>query len=245
MRIKVLSYNIHKGFAVGNARFVLAEIREAIEETGADIVLLQEVLGDHSHHRKRFENFPKESQFEYLADRLWKHYAYGKNAVYPAGHHGNAILSRFPIAEWENTDISTNRLEQRGILRARIETPAPLEIFCVHLGLFERGRKAQLERILKLADQSAHGAPAIIGGDFNDWRRRVSGKLNGGAGFTEVFEHLTGSCAKTFPAWLPALALDRIYVRGLQPLGCHVFTGGHWSDLSDHGALFCELEWKI
>ncbi len=38
-----------------------------------------------------------DSQFAFLADEIWPHFAYGKNAIYSAGHHGNAILSKHPI----------------------------------------------------------------------------------------------------------------------------------------------------
>jgi endonuclease/exonuclease/phosphatase family metal-dependent hydrolase len=41
--IKVLSYNIHKGFSPSNRRFVLQGIREGIRSTGADVVFLQEL----------------------------------------------------------------------------------------------------------------------------------------------------------------------------------------------------------
>ena len=44
-RIKVLSYNIHKGFNANNSAFVLDEIRQAIRRSGSDLVFLQEVLG--------------------------------------------------------------------------------------------------------------------------------------------------------------------------------------------------------
>jgi len=36
-------------------------------------------------------------QHEFLAHESWLHHAYGKNSVYDSGHHGNAILSRYPF----------------------------------------------------------------------------------------------------------------------------------------------------
>src|SRR3989338_3836062 len=112
--LRVLSYNIHKGFSAGSRRFLLDAMREAIEIVHADIVLLQEVQGEHTGHLSRIPAYPSAAQFEFLADRLWPHYAYGKNAVYQHGHHGNAILSKYPILFHENIDVSTNRLESRG-----------------------------------------------------------------------------------------------------------------------------------
>ncbi len=44
-KIRVLTYNIHKGYRSGNRRFVLESMRTRIAETGADVVFLQEIHG--------------------------------------------------------------------------------------------------------------------------------------------------------------------------------------------------------
>src|SRR5665213_3483852 len=111
LKLKVLTYNIHKGFSAGNSEYVLEQMREAIRSVNADLVFLQEILGEHKKHQKRISNWPEDSQFEFLANAVWPHHAYGKNAIYTQGHHGNAVLSKFPIAHWENLDVSSNRLE--------------------------------------------------------------------------------------------------------------------------------------
>ncbi|MCB0347169.1 MAG: endonuclease/exonuclease/phosphatase family protein, partial [Bdellovibrionales bacterium] len=155
--VTLLSYNIHKGFSSRNVRFILSELKQAIMDVGADIVFLQEVVGDHAGHRQKIASWPSEAQFEYLADTVWSHYAYGKNAVYDQGHHGNAILSKFPIVVDENHDISVGKHEQRGLLRARVavddqEQSTSLECFCTHLGLFRRGRDAQFRMLAEHID---------------------------------------------------------------------------------------------
>ena len=94
---RIITYNIHKGFSVGNRRFVLQQIRDELRLADVDIVFLQEIQGQHVLHKSKMIDWPNESQFEYMADRLWPHYAYGKNAIYNAGHHGNAILSKYPF----------------------------------------------------------------------------------------------------------------------------------------------------
>ena len=99
--IRVLTYNIHKGYCTGNRRFVLETMRERIAETGADLVFLQEIHGTaiKSAAKKRRFSYPEQPHFEYLADQAWPHYAYGRNAIYRKGDHGNAILSMFHYAE--------------------------------------------------------------------------------------------------------------------------------------------------
>jgi endonuclease/exonuclease/phosphatase family metal-dependent hydrolase len=245
MKLRVLSYNIHKGFSVGNQKFVLAKIREALRTIPLDLVFLQEVLGAHDEHAKFFEDWPMEPQFEFLADEAWPHYAYGKNAVYEAGHHGNAILSRFPILEYSNHDISTNSLERRGILHAAIEIPEQqVKVHClnVHLNLFQRARRKQLAALgARVASIFPDSEPYILAGDFNDWSSKASHLLEKSIGAVEVFHSTCGRHAATYPSRIPFLRLDRIYVRGLVPSVARVLTGKPWSDLSDHAPIYSEI----
>ena len=119
----VLTLNAHMGFNLLNRRFVLPELREAIRGVSADMVFLQEVLGAHARHAERHLNWPQGPQYEYLADSLWTQFAYGQNAVYPHGHHGNALLSKFPILHHENRDVSVHGHEERGLLHCVVDIP--------------------------------------------------------------------------------------------------------------------------
>jgi len=243
--IRVLSYNIHKGFNTGNAKFVLHHIKEAIQLIDADIVFLQEVLGQHSRHELKWKNWPLQPQFEFLADSLWPHFAYGKNAIYSSGHHGNVIMSKYPIIGWENLDISAFSLEKRGLLHGIIEVPKfkePFHAICVHLSLLERSRNEQIGKLCRrISDHVPHGAPLLIAGDFNDWRQNVSVTLKNELGVDECFIQTRGNHAKTFPSWFPFLALDRIYFRGFDLSEAQCLTGRPWRDLSDHAALYAKV----
>ena len=246
--LRVLSYNIHKGFSTGNRRFVLSKIREAIRVVHADLVFLQEVFGKHSGHSQKIKDWPSEPQFEYLADQIWPHYAYGKNAVYSAGHHGNAILSKYPIRASENINVSMSRMEQRGLLHAIIDIPGhelPVHAICVHFALFESARKRQILKLCeRIESHVPRREPVIIAGDFNDWRARASEVLESQLGVSEAFVTSKGDHARTFPAWLPTLQLDRIYFRGLGLRSTECLTGNPWDALSDHAALSAELNYR-
>jgi endonuclease/exonuclease/phosphatase family metal-dependent hydrolase len=244
--LKILSYNIHKGFSFGNLDFVLSQIRDAIRSSEADLVFLQEVQGAHEGHQKEIENWPETPQFEYIADSVWTHYAYGKNALYQAGHHGNAILSRYPMIQSENIDLSTNQLEKRGLLHAVIEIPErgqKIHTLCVHLDLLHRGRKKQIESIIdRIKTCVPIDEPLILAGDFNDWGQKLTPILQERMGICELFNVKTGAHAKSFPSWMPWFRLDRLYYRGLNPVSATCLTGPPWDRLSDHAALFGELE---
>lgn len=243
--LKVLSLNTHKGFTLFNRRLVLHELREAVRKVGADIVFLQEVIGENTDYSSRYTQWPQHSQYEFLADSIWHSYAYGRNAVYPDGHHGNALLAKFPIITYDNHDVSTGHAEGRGLLHCVLDVPGiaqGLHTICVHLGLSGAERRAQLQQLCALIEQRVPPqAPLIVAGDFNDWLRRAHRPLRDRAALREVFIETRGRAACSFPARWPLLSLDRIYVRGLQIAAPAVLSVRPWSHLSDHAALFAEL----
>lgn len=239
--IRVVTYNIHKGFSQFNQRVVLHDLRDQLHAMSADVVFLQEVVGAHELHPERHENYPDQPQYEFLADSIWEEFAYGKNAVYPEGHHGNAILTRFPIAEWVNVDVSAHRFEQRGLLHCVVNVPdwdQPLHCICVHFGLFAHGRRKQLSALRdRIESLVPPHAPLIIAGDFNDWRIEACDTLAHQMHLKEVFGATHGLPARSYPSALPLFRLDRIYVRGLRVSAAEVHSGRPWSKISDHAAL--------
>jgi len=242
--LKIATYNIHKGFSHFNRRVVLHELRDRLRELDADIVFLQEAQGEHTRHAARFHNYPAGAQHEFIAEEIWPHCAYGKNSVYESGHHGNAILSRFPILRTLNKDISAHRFESRGLLHCEIElaNQQSVHCLCVHFGLFAKGRRAQTSVLIEyVRNEIPPDVPLIIAGDFNDWRNQVSRILSGELGVHDVFHLHHGRPALSFPAGLPLLRLDRIYVRGFSVLQSDVHVGGAWQRLSDHAALSTRL----
>lgn len=245
LSLKVLSLNLHKGFSALNARYVLPQIREKIRENGADIVFLQEALGHHEVLGRHHE--PQVTQYEYLADGVWGEFAYGKNAVTATSHHGNAILSRYPIVEWKNIDISNHRLEQRGVLICRVRDPKTTQEIvcaCTHLDLFARGRKAQFPRIQAALEKfTPPGVPIVLCGDFNDWTAQAGARLAAPLKMVEAFEATTGELARTFPARWPYLRLDRIYVRDFQVEQTERLMDAAWRRLSDHLPVTATLQY--
>lgn len=244
--VNVLTLNAHMGFNLFNRRFVLPELREAIRAVSADVVFLQEVMGENALHASRLPDWPAGSQYEFLADTLWTQHAYGRNAAYPHGHHGNALLSKFPIRAQRNHDVSVHGHEERGLLHCTLEVPGsvhPLHTVCVHLGLRDAHRRRQLQLLCDLlASEVPDQAPLVVAGDFNDWRRRGHALVRA-CGLQEAFEVHRGRLANTFPARRPMLPLDRIYLRNVEAFAPMVLSLRPWTHLSDHAPLHARIGW--
>ncbi|NOR69405.1 MAG: EEP domain-containing protein [Methylomarinum sp.] len=240
-QLRVLTYNIHKGFSVGNRYFILHQIREALEKTDADILFLQEMQGKHSKHEQKHTNWPECSHSEFLAKDIWPHFAYGKNAMYKVGHHGNALLSKYALLRWENINVSPFIWASRSLLHGVIQLPessSELHIICIHLGLLGMERRRQINTLCQHIEAHVpRDAPLIAAGDFNDWTGQAEKQFYQHLNLQEAHQTLHNRYAKTFPAWLPMLQMDRIYYRGLQPITCERLTHAPWNRLSDHAPL--------
>jgi endonuclease/exonuclease/phosphatase family metal-dependent hydrolase len=235
--MRLLTLNAHQGFNAMRRRGVLLRMREALRASEADLVFLQEigVAGGIDEPTR---------QYELLAETVWPQQAYGRNAVAAGGHHGNALLSKHPIVEWRNVDVSVGRAEPRGLLHCVVGVPGSarsLHALCVHLALFESHRRRQVEGLLNLISSSVPSdAPLVIAGDFNDWRRTAHRRLVRGQALEEVHASARGRPARTFPARLPLLSLDRIYVRNLRHRPLRL-PRRPWMTLSDHVPLAAEI----
>ncbi len=247
-RLRVATYNIHKGvirdlFGLKRVASV-HELRARLHELDADLIFLQEVQGKNDRHANRFEGqWPGEPQDQFLArSPTLKHTfetAYGRNANYLHGHHGNALLSRFPIVRRENRDFSDHALEKRGVLHCVVRVDRRnVHCFVIHFGLFAKSRERQADALVDWIDREVpRRAPLLIAGDFNDWRDRLSRRFVDSLHVAEVM----GS-ARTFPALVPWLRMDRIYQRGFDLHRADVLRGPSWARLSDHAPLVADLE---
>lgn len=264
MKLRIATYNIHKGVSAFGRKARIHGIKDAIGLLDADLVFLQEVQGQHDFHAERHTRWPEVGQHEFLAGESHES-AYGMNAVYQHGHHGNALLSRFPIASFTNYDVSDHAYEQRGILHAVVRI-AELDVHCfvIHLGLFAVSRRRQVQALIHEIRKSVPAdAPLIIAGDFNDWSKKLSQTLYQELAVIEAFdvEQVQKSSiftmhgmramlkmpqsahARTFPAGLPWFCLDRVYMRGFQVERAEVLSGAPWTQLSDHVPIVASLHY--
>ena len=83
MQLKILTYNIHKGFNWRNSKLTIKKIKEAISQVDVDIVFLQEIVGENKLMSKKHDEWI-DAQHEYLADSLWTDFAYAKRRLRPS-----------------------------------------------------------------------------------------------------------------------------------------------------------------
>ncbi|SET48285.1 endonuclease/exonuclease/phosphatase family protein [Stigmatella erecta] len=237
MELTLVSYNIHSGIGT-DGRFDLHRVGEVLREIQADVIALQEV-GD-------FRSVtPREDQPEHLADMLGLHMAFGPNVVKAGRRYGNAILTRLPILQSKNYNLSVPGREPRGALRCDLDLGSgkPLHIFCLHLGL-SIGERRRQERLLLSADilqDAARKDPVVVCGDFNYWGNKPVPALVRQAIHDAALE--LAAPARTYPSRLPMLRLDRIFVdSGVRPLSIRPHRSALASVASDHLPLVMRFE---
>jgi endonuclease/exonuclease/phosphatase family metal-dependent hydrolase len=243
MRIRVATYNIHKGIGGVDRRYRPERVRDTIALFKPDFVLLQEVdegCGRTDGHR----------QVDLLGDLLGlRHRTYFPNVrTRGGGHYGNAILSRFPLTETSNIDLTVPSTKRRSVLHARFRVrgegvsggPRTIHVFNLHLGLSAVLRRMQIRKFLESHPfANVHPrTPIVVAGDFND----VGGSL--GPEFLIPAGFRTGPTRiRTFPAWAPIWPLDGIYVRGdVELLNIHRPREKVARVASDHLPLFAEIK---
>ena len=161
-RLKVLTLNIWNRLGPWEKR--LAIIRRGLEELSPDVVGLQEVLS--------MPGFM--SQVNAIAEDLGFQTVSAGDWELGAGLTlGNAILSKYPIAESKSFPLPTGDREPRSLQFATLNTPlGRIPFFNTHLThRFEDGevRMAQVKTIVERIENAAAAAefPAVLVGDFN------------------------------------------------------------------------------
>lgn len=208
--IRIATYNIHK--CVGLERRVRPKrIAEVLRQIDADIIALQEVAG-------MDEGTREHNQVRVIAEELGFNFRVGENRRLRGAAYGNAVLSRLPIVEDHNYDLTWRRNEPRGCLRVVVtyEGKQPnsqrlLQINNTHLGTGFFERRYQARRLLEvLGDHSHASSPRIVLGDFNEWTRGLTSRL-----LSEQFKSAEPKQrlgrARSYPGVLPLLHLDHIY----------------------------------
>lgn len=200
--MRIVTYNVHKCRGM-DGRTLVRRILEVLRGIDADIVALQEIFA--SEHGRQ-------SQVETIADALGFGIAFGRTRYVGGRPYGNAILSRWPIRASTTFRLRWTRREQRGCVRADIETPlGVVHVFNIHMGTSYFERRHQI-RSFVLQGELHEGleGPRVLVGDFNEWVSGLTTRV-----LRETFESLNMQLhirrRRSYPGLLPFLHLDHIY----------------------------------
>ena len=226
--MRLLTYNIHKGIGGRDRRYQPLRIANVIEEANPDLICLQEVT--RSARRTRGDDQPADFRDAFQFTPLFQ-----MNVHYKRGGYGNLILSRWPLIETHQISLRQREKKPRGAQLALVDTPeGPLHLINWHLGLSDRERRWQAERLIghRLFHALAEH-PTLLVGDTNDWRDKL---VRGPIGGAEL-QHATRppSRFRTFPAWMPVGSLDKVFAcGGIEIKHAHVIHSKLARQASDH-----------
>lgn len=192
--ITLTTWNLH-GLRDTRGRPSATWVRLAAGELAADVLAVQEI-----------DTRDKADALETIGSRAGLDYVEGPTLIDHHGQYGNALLAR-EIDLLGCEDISFGSAERRCVLVAEVRTAlGRIRVLNTHLGLSRRERRHQIDRLLELIDRQPPGALAVMG-DLNVWEPL-------GRALRLLDRRLQPAPARrTFPAFLPLLALDRIWVR--------------------------------
>lgn len=166
--LRVMTFNIHHAAGTDDV-LDLSRVAQVIRDSRLDVVGLQEV----DRHYGARSNFV--DQASWLARELNMHVVYGANLDLdplspgqPRRQYGTAILSNFPILDWDNTYLPRfANHEQRGLLRARINVRGvPVQVYNTHLQHNDAAeRVAQAQAITQLIGTPEESV--VLVGDLN------------------------------------------------------------------------------
>jgi endonuclease/exonuclease/phosphatase family metal-dependent hydrolase len=226
---RAATYNVHAHVGRDGRRDP-ARVSRVIDELDADVVALQEFT------------YPVDVALETRTPVVLTLERY-ECVLGPARRNatqcfGNAILTRHPFVEVHRIDLSMTQREPRAALAATLDIDGePVHVLAAHLGLRVPERRRQVKQILEYLDSVKHTKLVVLG-DFNDW---IPGRT-----VADVLDQRLGRLPqpRSFPAFRPLVALDRIWVQpqdALQRIFAHRTPTARMA--SDHVPVVAEIAW--
>ena len=164
MKIKVMSYNTQHCLNYLTQKIDYDLFVKTIRECGADVVGMQEM-------RDKGEREDFEPQAKILAEKLGYYYYFAKAIDHNgANPYGNALLSRYPIADVKTVLIPDPEIKKEGgyyetrcVLVAKILVgEKELNVVATHFGLNDDEQENAVETVLPLLSERC-----VLMGDFN------------------------------------------------------------------------------
>jgi len=202
--VRIMTYNLHNGFDT-DGYLGMEAIARVIEAQHPDVVGLQEVS------RGWVVNGSLDMA-AWLSQRLELPYIFGPAT---GSLWGNAILSRYPILEWENVRLPPNDQPfQRAYLWARLDLGDGEELRVVNTHLHHVREDADVRALQAqtLLDFWEGGRRTVIMGDFNARRDDSEAEMMRRAGLADALDVAGVEPGYTVPAEAPRYRIDYIWL---------------------------------
>lgn len=202
--VRVATYNIHRGRGL-DGRTKLDRVVSVLAAIDADVVALQEVIG---------ASPLKPGQAAELGAALGMGWVMAPTRHLRTALFGNVILSRYPVKQHVQYDVTWKTCEHRGVQRVDVSLEEDtLHVYNVHLGTAVLERRYQAPRLASFVHDHRVTGPKIILGDFNEWMRGLATRTLSSL-FDSVDIHAHLRRRRTYPGLFPLLHLDHIYYEG-------------------------------
>ena len=204
--LRVATYNIHRCRGM-DRRVIPSRITEVLRDIDADVVAMQEVIG---------AGPSGQDQAEEIGAALGMGWVMASVRHLRKHHFGNVVMSRFPIVQHIQYELTWRTFEPRAFQRAELELGSGrrMHVDNLHLGTAVLERRYQATRLASYVHDRRVEGPKVILGDFNEWMRGLATRT-----LSSLFEsvdlrtHLRRR--RTYPGIFPVLHLDHIYYEGL------------------------------
>jgi vancomycin resistance protein VanJ len=223
-------------FNLGAVTTSLDSVVEIVEDSGADVVALQEL---------------SRGAAAYLDEQLAERYPY--RALYPQDNpiQGQGVLSVYPIEDetfWINEELVKPLAHLRVELALNEQTLAlynthPTPPFSIEWGLNSDSHSAEIEELLQRADRET--VPVLLIGDFNFTDQfKEYDRMTGEEGYTDAFREAgSPGFGFTYPdssGWpLPIMRLDHLFRdANFQTVETYVLPR---SGIADHRPIFAHF----
>ena len=232
-QLRIATYNIHRCRGL-DGRTRPERIIAVLSSIDADVVALQEVVGPG----------PKSGgHAEEIGAALGMGWVMAPARQLRGHQFGNAVLSRHPIVNHLEHDMSWKTCEERRLQRVDVNVAGcMLHVYNVHLGTAILERRHQAQRLATIVSDRHVPGPKIVLGDFNEWMRGLattllSEKLNS----VDLRSFLKRR--RTYPGLFPFLHLDHIYYTGkVKVVGIELPRTRRALVASDHLPLVANVE---
>jgi endonuclease/exonuclease/phosphatase family metal-dependent hydrolase len=202
--VRVATYNIHRCRGM-DGRTMPTRIADVIRSIDADVIALQEVIGASPASRGHAEE---------LGALLGMGWVMAPTRHLRGALFGNVVLSRLPIRQHSQYDLSWKTCEPRCVQRVDVAVgDDTLHLYNCHLGTAFLERRFQAGRLSAVLHDRRVATPKIVLGDFNEWMKGLAtATLSERLKSIDLRSHLRRR--RTYPGILPVVHLDHIYYEG-------------------------------